>query len=47
MPDEPITTDEEQAELTPFQRFEAFARRLVAVPKREINESIKKERERR
>jgi hypothetical protein len=28
----------DKAELTPFQRFEAFARRLIAVPRREIDE---------
>jgi hypothetical protein len=31
-------TADEQDERSPFQRFEDFARRLLAVPKREIDE---------
>jgi hypothetical protein len=38
MPDEPTERDDEQGEPSPFQRFENFARKLVAVPKREIDE---------
>lgn len=30
---------------TPFERFEAFAKRLLAVPKRELQELSKKEAE--
>ncbi|MGD0741864.1 MAG: hypothetical protein ABSA31_01010 [Acidimicrobiales bacterium] len=31
-------TTAEQDERTPFQRFEDFARKLIAVPKHEIDE---------
>jgi hypothetical protein len=32
-------TTAEQGERTPFQRFEDFARKIIAVPKREIDEA--------
>jgi hypothetical protein len=34
-------------EQTPFQRFEEFARRVVSVPKKEIDEREREYRERR
>lgn len=35
-------TANEQDERTPFQRFEDFARKLIAVPKKEIDEQAEK-----
>lgn len=40
MPEKPVETNEDQDdELTPFERFETFARKLVGVPRQEINEA--------
>ena len=36
-------TTDNQAELTPFQRFEKFARMLINVPKHEIDEQRDKD----
>ena len=38
MPDDQPATHESDDGRTPFQRFEDFARKIIAVPKREIDE---------
>ena len=37
--------DEQDKELSEFERFKNFARRIIAVPKKDIAESVKRERE--
>lgn len=36
----------EPQNMTPFQKFESLAKRLLAVPKKEVEEKIKEFRER-
>ena len=38
MPDARTETENHDDDRTPFQRFEDFARKIIAVPKREIDE---------
>jgi hypothetical protein len=37
--------DRSDDDLTPFERFEQFARRIFAVPKREVEEMREREKE--
>lgn len=39
-------TQEQIQNLTPFQKFESLAKRLVTVPKKELDEKLKEFRER-
>lgn len=39
--------EQDHPEPSAFERFEQFARKLIAVPKREIDKSIRDEREQR
>jgi len=42
-----MSTPEPTREPTPFQRLTEFARRVIAVPKAEVDEQAKKDRRRR